>query len=270
MGYLLCNIKAFPRDGKYSSLPVIGLYIKRMVNLDHSELTQTYVLNLNMDITDKAKNVILPIDMMKQMVKESNYRAVMNTCLCRTAYDCKTFPHNHACIFPGAEAKTIVDKKLGHEATIGETLTHIDKGAELGLVGHAMWIEVEGYLFGIKREKGVAHWLEICFCCPCCCSAFKLIKATNQTDIKNRFRSISWKASPDNSNCINCKKCIEQCPVKAISFKDEMIVIDEQSCLGCGFCAAKCPKNAIMLNLKAPLKMTVQDYFIDGGLKVKI
>lgn len=184
--------RLFPKIGKYSSLPVIGPSIKRMVNLDPSELTQAYVLNLNMDITEKAKNVVLPISMIKQMVKESDYLAIMNVCLCRTAYKCKNFPHDHACIFIGKEAKAIVDKHLGHEASIEDVLSHIDRGSELGLVGHAMWIEVEGYLFGIKREKGVAHWLEICFCCPCCCSAFKLIKATNQMDIKSRFRSISW------------------------------------------------------------------------------
>lgn len=263
-------LRLFPLLGKYSSLPIVGSFFKHFVKLEPAELTQTYILNLNMDITEKGKNVILPIDMIKQIVRDSRYLVIMNSCLCRNAYDCKNFPHEHGCIFLGPEAKVIVDKGLGHESTLDEALTHIDKGAALGLVGHAMWIEVEGYIFGIKRENGVAHWLEICFCCPCCCSAFKLIKASNQTDIKERFRSIGWKAYQDNHTCMSCMKCIRQCPVSAITLKDNCIDIDEYSCLGCGLCALKCPGNAIKLKLKTSLKETILDYFAEGGLRLNI
>ena len=267
---VLFIFRLFPAIGKYSSLPVVGTSLKRMIKLDPPKLTQTYVLNLNKDVTDKAEQVILPIDMMKQVVKDSSYRAIMTNCLCRTAYECKSFPRNHGCIFIGGAAKAVVDRRMGREASIEEALVHIDRGAELGLVGQAMWVEVEAYIFGFKREDGVAHWLEICFCCPCCCSAFKLIRATNQMDIKSRFRSVGWKASPDTEACIKCRNCIDACPVKAISFIDERIVINEQACLGCGLCAAKCKKDAIKLHLQTPLQGTIKDYFNNGGLKVNM
>jgi len=266
---ILFIFRLFPVIGKYSALPLVGPSLKRMINLDPSELTQTYVLNLNRDVTDKARQVVLPIDMMKQMVWDSKYRAIMTSCLCRTAYSCENFPRNHGCIFIGGAAKAVVEKHMGREASIEEALAHIDRGAELGLVGQAMWVEVEAYIFGFKREKGVAHWLEICFCCPCCCSAFKLINATKQPDIKSRFRSVGWKADIDEETCVRCKKCIDACPVKAISCRDNRIMIDEEACLGCGLCAVKCGKDSIKLHLETPLLATVEDYFIRGGLRIQ-
>jgi len=241
-----------------------------MINLDPSELTQSYVLSLQKDVTDRAQQVILPVDMMKQMVIDSSYRAIMTSCLCRTAYECKNFPRSHGCIFIGEAAKAVVNRRLGREASIEESLAHIEKGAELGLVGQAMWVEVEAYIFGFKREAGVAHWLEICFCCPCCCSAFKLINATNQMDIKTRFRSVGWKAELSLENCVQCRKCIETCPVRAIKYDENEIIIQQELCIGCGLCAAKCGKSAIKLKLQTPLQGTIKDYFNNGGLTVKM
>jgi Pyruvate/2-oxoacid:ferredoxin oxidoreductase delta subunit len=261
-------VRIFPRM-KFGN-PMIGSSLKKLFKLDPSEKTQTYILSLNENITDDTKNVVLPIDMMKKMVMDSKYRAIMYGCLCRTANSCHSYPVNHGCIFIGESAKAIVEKRVGKEASVEESISHIDKGAELGLVGQAMWVEVEKYLFGFKSGDDIAHWLEICFCCPCCCSAFKLIRTTNQTDIKERFRSIGWKAFIDNNICNMCKKCIKKCPINAISAIDDKINIDVESCLGCGLCAANCLKKAIKLNLQNPLKNNIQEYFIDGGLRVDL
>jgi len=261
-------VRMFPKMG-YGK-PIIGPTLKRMVKLDPSGRTQTYVLNLNKEVHDRTQNVVLPIDMMKRLVRNSKYRAIMHGCLCRTAHSCRDYPVDHACIFIGGSAKAIVDRRMGFEATVDEALAHIDRGAELGLIGQAMWVEVEKHLFGFRSGDGTAHWLEICFCCPCCCSAFKLIRATDQADIKERFRSIGWKAEVKGEACNACGLCVKKCPVGAISLDNDRISIDEKVCLGCGFCAAACKRAAITLQLRTPLKGTVQDYFTDGGLGVDI
>jgi Pyruvate/2-oxoacid:ferredoxin oxidoreductase delta subunit len=159
---------------------------------------------------------------------------------------------------------------VGREATVEEAIAHIDRGAELGLIGQALWVEVERVIMGLKREKDVAHWLEICFCCPCCCGTFKLMRASNLNDIKDRFNSIGWKAEVKEEICNQCELCIKNCPVQAISLKEGRILISEKNCLGCGFCAANCSRHAIKLQLKTPLLETVQDYFTRGGLNVDI
>lgn len=40
-------------------------------------------------------------------------------------------------------------------------------------------------------------------------------------------------------------KCVEVCPVNAISEKDGLINIDKNVCLECGCCVATCPQKAI-------------------------
>lgn len=45
-------------------------------------------------------------------------------------------------------------------------------------------------------------------------------------------------------NCQNCNKCVRQCPVKAIRFKNNIAEIDEDKCIACGICFTACPKHA--------------------------
>lgn len=46
------------------------------------------------------------------------------------------------------------------------------------------------------------------------------------------------------SNCKNCYKCIRNCPVKSISFKDQQANIVPEECILCGRCFVACPQNA--------------------------
>ncbi|MEG0570428.1 MAG: [Fe-Fe] hydrogenase large subunit C-terminal domain-containing protein [Oscillospiraceae bacterium] len=48
-------------------------------------------------------------------------------------------------------------------------------------------------------------------------------------------------------SCQNCYKCIRQCPLKAIEFKDGKTKIIESECVLCGVCVQICPRNAKFL-----------------------
>ena len=45
--------------------------------------------------------------------------------------------------------------------------------------------------------------------------------------------------------CVNCGACEPDCPVEAISEKDDARVIDQEKCISCGTCVASCPAEAI-------------------------
>lgn len=46
--------------------------------------------------------------------------------------------------------------------------------------------------------------------------------------------------------CINCGACEADCPVEAISEKDNARWIDPDTCQSCGACVGACPTDAIV------------------------
>jgi ferredoxin len=48
-----------------------------------------------------------------------------------------------------------------------------------------------------------------------------------------------------NDSCTNCGACEPECPVEAISEKDNKRVINADDCIDCGACEAVCPADAI-------------------------
>lgn len=250
---------AFASD--YINLPVIGPLFKKIALMDQSakHLTQSYTFNLNYNLNDKGgvQNVVLPVDLIKKAIEDSEYRSVMHQCLCRTGYGCKNFDNNLGCIFIGEGAVATVKNGIAKEATVDEALIHLDKAMGSGLVGMSMWIEIENYIWGIKKEHHF-KWLEICFCCPCCCIALRNLKKMPR-DVTQRFRAMGWKALYTDG-CDSCGICEESCPAAAIKLDGDSVSVSDQ-CLGCGICAQKCPKNALEMEMIAPQKENLQDYY---------
>jgi ferredoxin len=54
---------------------------------------------------------------------------------------------------------------------------------------------------------------------------------------------MAFKINPDT--CINCGACEGECPVNAISEKNDKRVIDSATCVSCGSCTGACPVEAI-------------------------
>ncbi len=257
------------KGGNYYKYPIIGPLLKKFMMFTPPETSYTYgyLLNLNEDLADKSKSVVMPIDMMKKAVSEASYRAIMNKCICRDSNKCADYPQDLGCVFVGQGARVLVERKVGHEATLEECMAHIDRAASLGLIGHSLWIEVEQYIWGF-RDEDMHRFLEFCFCCPCCCVGLGLARVATR-DIQSRFRSVGWKSSI-NEACTGCDVCREVCPVQAISYNGTTWVVDETKCLGCGICAARCPASAIKLELKAPMKKDIKDYYAADGLKLEL
>ena len=46
------------------------------------------------------------------------------------------------------------------------------------------------------------------------------------------------------ANCKNCYKCIRECPIKAIRFREHQAQIIRDECILCGRCVRVCPQNA--------------------------
>jgi Pyruvate/2-oxoacid:ferredoxin oxidoreductase delta subunit len=248
-----------------TKIPVIGTFFKKITLLTNTRTTQGYSIPLNIDVSKDLKPVTVPIDLMKKAVREATYRAAMNTCICRDAYQCMNYPHDLGCIFLGKGAKICIDNGIAHEATVEQCIERIDKAASFGLPGQSYWIEVEGFLWGFQNED-MDKFLELCFCCSCCCAAEKFMKRSDSESRLLFQKSIGYVANVE-STCTRCGECISCCPRLAIKPGIDIVEITED-CGGCGICIDKCPSNSLKMILIKPLKSDLKDYFEDIDLKL--
>ena len=236
--------------------------------------TASVTLPLNVDLTHEKEKVVVPMDLVKDALKHASYIAGMDTCLCRDASDCHDYPHDIACLFFGEAGRTVVGHGLGREFTYEEACARVDEAAAHGLMAQALWIEVEQLLWGIRNDH-MDKFLEICFCCPCCCIALKLARNATAEDRPKIFHPAGWTAVADQTRCIRCKKCVDGpngCPMEAITFDENgKVQIDQDICVGCGICKTKCPMDVIKIKQTMPMRDTLPEYFKkEYGLDTKV
>jgi NAD-dependent dihydropyrimidine dehydrogenase PreA subunit len=242
------------------SLPLVGSRIKEWLRLDGS-MTQGYIVPINRDLgyQGKASNTVTPIHMVQRAIEESSYRVVMNKCMCRDCHSCKNYPIELGCIMLGEACRKMVSSGIARYVTVEEALDHLEHAAQLGLVSVTAWAEIEALWMGISPEQH-ERYMEICLCCPCCCIGFHQLKKVMSVPVmKDRFRSVGWKACC-TGDCISCGLCVDACPMDAIELSGKGISVSDE-CIGCGLCAFQCPEKAIAMEESEPMKDHILDYF---------
>lgn len=63
--------------------------------------------------------------------------------------------------------------------------------------------------------------------------------------ILGRFFPGAFAMQVHQSTCIGCTKCVQGCPMRAISMQERKAHINRCLCITCGKCAHSCPKRAI-------------------------
>ncbi|MCX6056092.1 MAG: 4Fe-4S binding protein [Chloroflexi bacterium] len=269
---ILKVFKMIVAGSKYMEKPIIGPIYKRLMMFTPENTTYSHgtIYNLNVDVSDKGESVVLPMDLVKDMLRKSSYIASANACICRDANSCASFPKEVCCLFMSNSGRTVVEHKVGYEISLEDALARVDQAAKLGLVGQALWVEVEQFIWGFSN-KTMENFIEMCFCCPCCCVGFNLSKNASR-DVKKRFRPSSWTAIVDTKSCTGCGNCVKPCPQAAITMgMDNKISINQDFCVGCGICKTHCDFDAIKINQTMPMRSSVQEYFLeDGRLDLKI
>jgi Fe-S-cluster-containing hydrogenase component 2 len=104
--------------------------------------------------------------------------------------------------------------------------------------------------FGDNVQKKVAF---ICNCCSCCCEA---LVAARKVGPSLAINSSGFICKIIEEDCIGCSKCMEVCPVEAISMvsknssnkKEKIARLIPENCIGCGVCARVCKVDAIQMN----------------------
>lgn len=230
---------------------------------EYKRPSSTIVMPLNVDITNMGEKTTIPMDMLKESLKNISFIGGMDHCLCREANDCKDYPQDFGCLFLGEPGRHIIKHNLGRELTYEEACARIDRAAELGLTAQSAWLEIEHWFWNIQKNQE-DNFLEICFCCPCCCVGMRLMRNTTKTE-QYRFHPSGWTAVADRTKCIGCKQCVTTkngCPVNAIGIgEDGKVVIDQESCLGCGICVSKCKFDVLKIKQTMPMRSHLSEYY---------
>ena len=104
--------------------------------------------------------------------------------------------------------------------------------------------------FGENNQRNVSF---ICNCCGCCCEA---MLAVQRFGLMRPVHTTSFLPGVDPGQCTGCGKCVNLCPVGAMSLVSahdphnrnrKTAQVDERYCLGCGVCVRPCTRAAIKL-----------------------
>jgi ferredoxin len=184
---------------------------------------------------------VLDYERATEVIKTASHRAV-GLCYCRH----KMQHLDRACTAPMDICMTFNStaaslSKHGHARLIDTTecLDLLQKAYDGNLVQ-----------FGENVRKGVNF---ICNCCGCCCEA---MVAARKFALMNPVHTTNFIPEINTENCTGCGKCIDICPVEAMTLvsandpkhqKRKLARLNEEICLGCGICVRTCKEKSIAL-----------------------
>ncbi len=230
---------------KMTRVPLMREIIDKMF-FDQTNLTalpKDSIVEINLEKSIKPPdNIVLPSQVVEYFIRKTNYRFIMNFCLCREANQCKNHPIEFGCLFLGEAARGI-NPDFGREATVEEALVYVQKCRASGLIHLIGRDKIDETWLGVGSKGKL---LTICNCCSCCC----LWKILSDLDprISSKVKRMPGVEVTVTEKCTGCGTCIKYCFVHAIKVQDGHAIIGVD-CKGCGRCADRCPNNAIRVTI---------------------
>ncbi len=184
---------------------------------------------------------VLDYERASEVIKTASTMGV-STCYCRH----KMHHLGRACDAPldicmtfNTSAESLIKHGHARQVDVSEGLELLQRAYDHKLVQ-----------FGENVRKKVAF---ICNCCGCCCEA---MIAARKFAVFNPVHTSHYLPEINSSNCTGCGKCVNVCPVAAISLtaandsknpSKKVAKLDKDCCLGCGLCVRECSLNLISL-----------------------
>lgn len=234
------------RVGGHIDQKVLGELFYQYMNVEDEFVTALMTLPTPIGRTfvqeEQIKNTsieVLDYERATEIIKTATHIGV-GTCYCRH----KKMHVGEACDAPmeicmtfNVTASSLIKHGYAKEIDEQECLRLLDVAKEHNLVQ-----------FGDNVQDEVAF---ICNCCSCCCEA---LIAARKVGPSQAINSSNYICDITIENCTGCQKCVEVCPVEALSMvstnnpnkpRQKKAQLLEEYCIGCGVCANVCTFNAI-------------------------
>lgn len=217
-------------------------------------LQQVYDVNIpfyravpiNMDVVKGSE--VYPYDDIVEQVKQYKVFAV-STCACRQllktcgALNLEKGFDMETCITCGEMAEFYLENGIAREITEDEVLEILKRSADKGMI--------------LQTSFSKASEI-ICSCHAEGCGILQAAKAFGGSATKNIS---NYRMEQDQEICISCGKCVERCPMQALTMNEENKPVADSSCVSCGQCVSVCPVDAKVLVKKESVVELPDDIF---------
>lgn len=169
---------------------------------------------------------VIPYKRARSIILKNPDHLVALNCPCRSAKPNPCLPLD-VCLVVGEPFASFVSEHNPGQTrwiTPAEAVAILEAEAARGHVHHAFFKDA------------------ICNCCACCCGAIHAHQ--NGTPM---LASSDYVAEVDDSVCIACGACAENCQFGALTLGDLSMAVEFDKCMGCGVCVEQCPQEAISL-----------------------
>ena len=189
---------------------------------------------------------LLPDDNVEEIIKRQSL-IVACDCACRkvatfSRKPCSCTEEMNVCVTFGQAAQYNLETNIGHPRvlTIEQAIEILHRDEKAGLFLQA------------AHAKDCSGF---CNCSKCHCGFLMAAKIYHGTG----FESWSnYKCTKDEELCIDCGKCAERCPMKAMKVdEEEKTVYNKAKCIGCGLCVTTCTSGALILERKPDDQLTL-------------
>ena len=223
----------------YEYLNVEEAFVKELFTHGETQLGRTFVHEPALSLENSLH--VLDYERASEVIKTASHRGI-SLCYCRH----KMLHKHRACSAPldicmtfNTAAASLIRHGHARSVDVAEGLDLLQEAYDNHLVQ-----------FGENVRQRVNF---ICNCCGCCCEA---MLAAQRFGMLNPVHTTNFLPRVNGEACTGCGKCVEVCPVKAISLvtandparpRLKKAVVDEALCLGCGLCVRACPVESICL-----------------------
>jgi ferredoxin len=246
--FVLFLEKLFPNRflaAKITRVPLIREIANKMLfkQTNLTVLPAESVVEINIEKSIKPPDsIVLPSQVVEYFIRKTNYRFIMNFCICREANHCKNHPIEFGCLFLGKAAQGI-NPQFGREATLEESLAYVQQCRAEGLIHLIGRDKIDETWLGVGSDGKL---LTICNCCSCCC-LWKILPDLD-SQIRSKVKRMPGVEVTVSEKCTGCGACVEHCFIHAICIEAGRSVIGDD-CKGCGRCADHCPQKAIHVTI---------------------